>query len=69
MSVSAIAGELESEQSAVSHGLKQLLVCHFVNVKQEGKERIYTINEDTVKPLLGQIEHHVEKYCAENCKH
>jgi DNA-binding transcriptional ArsR family regulator len=68
-SVSAITKALESDQSAVSHNLKRLLLCHFVTVQQVGKERIYSINEDTVKPLFELIDKHVSKYCAENCKH
>lgn len=69
MGVTAISEALKMEQSAVSHSLKQLLLCHFVTVKQEGKERIYTINEDTVKPLFEQIERHVNKYCVKGCEH
>jgi DNA-binding transcriptional ArsR family regulator len=68
-SVSEIATALKIEQSAVSHGLKHLLACHFVTVRQKGKERIYAVNEDTVKPLLEQIEKHVRTYCVEGCKH
>lgn len=68
-SVSYIAEALKAEQSAVSHSLKHLLQCHFVTVKQDGKERIYSINEDTVSPLFDQIYAHVEKYCVEGCEH
>jgi len=68
-SVSAITEALKSDQSAVSHNLKRLLECHFVTVRQAGKERIYSINEDTVKPLFEQIDKHVSKYCADDCKH
>jgi len=67
--VSELTGLLKSEQSAVSHNLKPLLLCHFVTVTQDGKERIYSINQDTVGPLLEQIEKHVRTYCAEGCKH
>ena len=69
MSVTAISESLKMEQSAASHSLKQLLFCHFVTVRQDGKERIYSINEDTVEPLFEQIERHVEKYCTEGCEH
>lgn len=69
MSVTAIAEALDAEQSAASHSLKQLLQCHFVTVTQDGKERIYAINEDTVKPLFEQIGRHVEKYCVKGCEH
>lgn len=68
-SVSAIASALKLEQSAVSHSLKQLLLCHFVTVRQDGKERIYSINEDTVKPLFDQIDRHVRTYCVKGCEH
>lgn len=68
LGVTAIAEALKLEQSAISHSLKRLLVCHFVTVKQEGKERIYSINDDAVKPLFEQIERHVEKYCIKGCE-
>jgi DNA-binding transcriptional ArsR family regulator len=68
-SVSDICNKLKVEQSAVSHCLKQLLQCHFVEVKQQGKERIYSINEDTMKPLFNLINLHVETYCFKGCKH
>lgn len=67
--VTEIADKLKIEQSAASHSLKQLLLCHFVMVKQDGKERVYDINEDTVRPLFEQIERHVKKYCAKGCEH
>lgn len=69
MSVTAISEALKVEQSAASHSLKQLLLCHFVAVQQDGKERIYTINQNTVKPLFEQIERHVERYCVKGCEH
>ncbi|HET6924592.1 MAG TPA: metalloregulator ArsR/SmtB family transcription factor [Candidatus Saccharimonadales bacterium] len=69
LSVSAIAEMLGLEQSSASHSLKQLLLCHFVAVKQIGKERIYAINEDTVKPLFDHIQQHVSKYCVQGCDH
>lgn len=69
LSVTVIAETLKVEQSAVSHNLKQLLCCHFVTVRQEGKERIYGVNEHTVKPLFEDIGRHVEKYCVRGCEH
>jgi hypothetical protein len=38
-------------------------------VEREGKERIYSINQDTVAPLFNQVRNHVEKYCIEGCEH
>jgi DNA-binding transcriptional ArsR family regulator len=69
LGVTAIAGKLGMEQSAVSHGLKQLLECHFVTVSRVGRERIYAINEDTVRPLFSQIDRHVKQYCVKGCEH
>lgn len=69
MSVSSICNLLGTEQSATSHNLKQLLVCHFVTFSPSGKERIYAINHDTVEPLLEQINKHVTKYCIDSCEH
>ncbi len=67
--VSDISTKLKIEQSAVSHCMKKLLQCHFVEVKRVGKERIYSINEDTMKPLFELIRKHVEKYCVNGCVH
>jgi DNA-binding transcriptional ArsR family regulator len=67
--VSEIVSALQVEQSAVSHCLKKLLECHFVHVNQIGKERVYSLNKETMEPLLRQIEKHVEHYCVENCEH
>jgi DNA-binding transcriptional ArsR family regulator len=68
-SVSDISRKLEMEQSAVSHNMKRLLLCHFVEVKREGKERMYAINEDTIRPLLILIDKHVRTYCVKGCNH
>lgn len=55
------------EQSAVSHNLRRLLSCHFVEAEQNGRERIYKLNEETIKPLLELMDKHVNTYCA-RCK-
>src|SRR5690348_13301371 len=68
-SVSDISTKLKIEQSAVSHSLRRLMMCHFVEVKQQGKERIYSINEETIQPLFNLITKHVEKYCVKGCVH
>ena len=67
--VTDIATSLAIEQSAISHCLTKLRHCHFVDVQQDGKERVYSLNTETIKPLLGQIEQHVEKYCVQSCRH
>jgi len=67
--VGEISEKLGIQQSAVSHCMHRLRACHFVNVEQRGKERIYSINHDTVEPLLSLIDEHVRKYCARDCTH
>lgn len=68
-SVSTIVKDLQIEQSAVSHALRQLLNCHFVNVNRIGKERIYAINQESVMPIFDLIKKHIKKYCVEECVH
>lgn len=67
--VSSISKALEVEQSAVSHCMKRLLDCHFVEVEPQGKERLYRINNKTVKPLFKLIDQHVRSYCVKGCDH
>lgn len=65
--VSEIVEGTELEQTLVSHNLKRLLNCHFVEVEQNGKERVYSLKKDTIKPLLALMDKHVNSYCV-NCK-
>jgi len=60
--VSNISKALNFEQSRVSHNLKCLYDCGFVTISPNGKERIYSLNKDTVLPLLNLIDNHIEKY-------
>ena len=67
-SVSDICKDIKEEQSKVSHNLKILLECHFLDFSRHGKKRIYSINKDTLKPLLNLVDNHVKKYCCKECK-
>lgn len=66
--VSQIVKGTKLEQSAISHNLKRLLLCEFVHLKQNGKERVYFLNDETIKPLLALMDKHVEKFCKRVCK-
>lgn len=66
--VTQIAEGTKIEQSAVSHNLKKLLSCQFIHIKPSGKERIYTLNEETIKPLLELMDKHVKNYCNGDCE-
>lgn len=67
LNVSAIAKKVGEEQSAVSHNLKKLSDCHVLDVEKSGKERIYSLNKDTVIPILRLVEKHVTKNCPGDC--
>jgi len=62
--VSEIMSELNLDQTSVSHNLARLKKCGFVKQKTDGKFRYYTLNEETIKPLMHLIEKHMGKYCV-----
>lgn len=66
LSVSDIVAQTGQEQSAVSHNLRILQDCRIVKAEQKGKQRIYSLNENTVIPLLHIIDQHVKEYCHTN---
>jgi|SRR3989344_5651135 len=66
-SVTELIKELKVEQSKLSHALSSLRCCSIVNVKQEGKKRIYQLNKKTIIPMLKLIDNHEVKFCDE-CK-
>jgi len=67
MSVSELVAFLGEEQSKISHNLRKLAQCHFIDVEQRGKLRIYSLNKETVLPLMKLVEKHVRKFCCEGC--
>jgi len=66
-SVNDISIELNLEQSKVSHALANLRFCNIVNVKQVGKNRIYSLNKKTIVPILKIIDGHRNVSCS-GCK-
>jgi DNA-binding transcriptional ArsR family regulator len=66
-SVNQICKDINEEQSKVSHNLKKLTDCHFLDVERSGKKRIYSLNKDTIMPLLNMVSNHVKKHCCEVC--
>jgi DNA-binding transcriptional ArsR family regulator len=63
MNVGAISKELGVEQSKISHALASLKCCNIVQVKQKGKERVYSLNKETIVPILKIIDKHEKKFC------
>jgi len=67
MNVNDLSRELKTEQSKISHALALLRCCSIVTVEKEGKERIYSLNKETIIPMLKLIDKHENKYCKK-CK-
>ncbi len=67
LSVTEITKNMWVEQSKLSHALADLRSCHMVNVKQKGKQRIYSLNKETILPILEIIDKHAKSYCGGNC--
>jgi ArsR family transcriptional regulator, nickel/cobalt-responsive transcriptional repressor len=63
MSVNELATALGQEQSMVSHNLKLLRQCNLILIERQGKKHIYTVNQETLRPIFGAIENHAQKFC------
>ena len=66
--VTELSRELKIEQSKLSHALRLLRHCNIVEVKQKGKQRIYSLNKKTIIPILKLIDDHSKTFCGGNCK-
>jgi len=67
-SVGDISKELGVEQSKISHALASLKCCNIVDVEQKGKSRVYSLNKQTIIPMLDLIDKHAKTFCGGNCK-
>ncbi len=63
MNVSELINKLKLEQTVISHNLKRLKSCGFVNIEKKGKYRIYSLNQDTILPIMETIDKHMSKFC------
>ena len=60
--VNEIAQKTGFEQSRVSHNLKCLENCGFVNSKIKGNQRIYELDKKHILPILKEIDKHMKFY-------
>lgn len=65
--VTEICKNLKFNQTTVSHNLAVLKKCSFVFVEKRGKERLYSLNQKTIKPLMELIDNHTEEFCKYLC--
>jgi len=67
MNVTQISRESAMDQTTISHNLSRLKKCGFVMVKKNGKERIYSLNQETIVPLVKLMNRHIHTYCNKLC--
>jgi DNA-binding transcriptional ArsR family regulator len=65
-SVNEIVELTGHEQSLISHNLKLLKQCKFIEMRVNGKQRMYSLNQDTIAPLFNLVEKHMTNFC--DCK-
>jgi len=63
MSVNELVKTLGVEQSKLSHALASLKCCNIVHSKIKGKQRIYSVNNNTIIPILDIIDRHEKTFC------
>jgi DNA-binding transcriptional ArsR family regulator len=64
LNVTEIVKATEFEQTLVSHHLKTLEHHGMVFVEKQGKYKYYTLNKNTIRPLLVLIDTHMKQYCC-----
>jgi len=68
LTVSDICKKTKFEQSRVSHNLKCLENCGFVSVEQSGKWRKYSLDKETILPIVKLFDRHIGKYSDRLCE-
>ena len=61
--VGQIATKTGYHQTTISHNLRRLRVCGFVNFRENGSERVYKLNQRTIRPLFRLMKQHMHLYC------
>jgi len=64
LNATEISAETGFEQTLLSHHLKILEYHGMVFVEKRGKFKYYTLNQQTIQPLLGLIDAHTKQYCC-----
>jgi DNA-binding transcriptional ArsR family regulator len=62
LTVTEICKKTDFEQSRVSHNLKCLENCGFVSKENEGNFRRYSLDKETIIPIVELFEKHIKKY-------
>ena len=60
-SVSEICEDIEMNQSAVSHQLKALKTAKLIKSRRDGKQVLYSLDDDHVKTIIEMGRDHIEE--------
>ena len=69
MSVNELAEKTRAERSNVSHSLQMLRLCNIIDVREEGKSRIYFIKDAVILGNVGSgsvlkaFDAHINSFC------
>ena len=66
--VTELTKVLKLKQTTISHNLRRLERCQFVKIRQDGPFRYYSLNKETIEPLLRLMDKHVNTYCKNLCQ-
>jgi len=67
-SVTEITKALGQDQTMISHNLRPLVRCRFVFAERRWKEKVYSLNKESMEPLFDLIADHAQKYCPRKGK-
>jgi len=62
LTVTEIINKTGFEQSRVSHNLRCLEYCGFVKIVSDGNFRKYSLDKETIIPIVNLFEKHIKKY-------
>lgn len=78
LSVQELAKRVNAERSTVSHSLKTLKECSYVDAKKQGKEMVYFMAPNVLADLNSAnsstsgmfrfMDSHIENFCCNDCK-
>jgi DNA-binding transcriptional ArsR family regulator len=63
MSVTELIEKTNIEQSLISHSLKKLYECKIVDFERNGKQKTYSLNKETIVPILKIVDSHAKELC------
>lgn len=68
LSVMQIVEKTKLEQSLVSHSLRKMYECKIVTFERKGKQKIYSLNKETIIPILKIVDSHAKEMCPKCLK-